>query len=190
VTTPSSFHLKITYTRAGEALDKEAAARGFPCASGCSTCCNVPVLLNNADVIVLRDGVRRLSPENFAALKVRADAYLASNSAQSQALSRREPLLWLAVAEKAWPKEGAPCPALEPADETGRRKCAVYDRRPLACRMHASRDRETGGPCVMGSECETLDTRPAQQTIVTENRLKLAGILGIELAEIVAGVLE
>jgi Fe-S-cluster containining protein len=109
-------------------------ARGLlPCRSGCSACCHGPFDVSVADIELLLEALRALSPEDQAEVKRRAGALLdkmealepdwrAPHEVRDLGDERFDALCETLVDQ--------PCPLL---DNAGR--CRIYPDRPLVCRL-------------------------------------------------------
>lgn len=185
------FRLRVHYGDAAAKAAEQGQLRGYPCADGCSWCCRSVVMVTDGDLAILREGVRGLEPEAKKRLEARATEYAAQFGAQTKMGIRASPFVAVSALEKFWPAGGLACPALEES-EPGKGSCSLYAHRPLVCRIHYARGADGTSaacrPAGPGADAvvERLDASPLQQKIIAEHRLSLVGLLGLELADIVA----
>ncbi|MCF8042539.1 MAG: hypothetical protein K9L19_10380 [Desulfarculaceae bacterium] len=112
------------------------ASRRVACRPGCSACCTGRVYLTGLEGGLLRDELERLGRLDLLEGLAPADppAYTCNQLARL-CLEQNEP-----PPEQAPSKPAGVCSLLEDG------RCAVYEARPLACRVMASRERcDTGG---------------------------------------------
>lgn len=102
------------------------AGKKSPCARGCAACCRQPVGLELGEAVALISAVRSLPAERRAAIRKRLVEWLAAMLA-----ARIDPRDALEQPE-AYFDASMPCPLL--VDET----CSIYERRPMACRVHVA----------------------------------------------------
>ncbi len=128
-----------TYRALLEQLDRrfEIARREhpdiLPCRRGCSACCYGPFDISTADLLLVREGVRKLPREANLAVRDAARALLARIAALAPDWTEPYDLATLGeerfddIADTLAPE---PCPLL---DQTG--GCRIYQHRPLICRL-------------------------------------------------------
>lgn len=183
------FRLRIAYVEAAEKSAEEGSRRGYPCAEGCAWCCRSVVMVTDGDVALLREGIRAMEPDARAKLEARAAEYASQFAPPTKRGIRASPFGSIAVLEAHWPANGLACPALEET-EPGKGSCSLYAYRPLVCRTHYARGEDgTAAGCRPAgpgehSVVERLDASPLQQRIVSDQKLSLVGLLGLELEEL------
>ena len=183
------FRLRVAYGEAAEKSADEGTRRGYPCAEGCAWCCRSVVMVTDGDVALLREGVKNMDAEAKARLHARASEYAKQFAPVTKRGIRASPFGALKVLEQHWPANGLSCPALEET-EPGKGSCSLYAHRPLVCRTHYARGEDgTAAGCRPAgpgehSVVERLDASPLQQRIVSEHKLSLVGLLGLELEEL------
>jgi Fe-S-cluster containining protein len=129
----------------------------LPCRQGCTACCHGPFDISAADVLLLRESVAALPPERRRL--IHAQAIAAARRQQSIEPSWTAPHAVSSLGEarfdhlcEALARE--PCPCL--VDGT----CAVYEGRPLVCRlMGLSLEAADGG--VLPNGCPIQSEFPA-----------------------------
>ncbi|HZB89648.1 MAG TPA: YkgJ family cysteine cluster protein [Terracidiphilus sp.] len=123
------------------------AGAWLACKPGCTPCCHGAFAINALDVERLRGGLEVLhaaDPDAARAVVQRAHAWLAEFGAEFPG-DTATGILGTSDEEQARFEEfanDAPCPALDPA--TG--LCAVYDARPMTCRVFGPPVRMGAGP--------------------------------------------
>ncbi|MCB2192616.1 MAG: YkgJ family cysteine cluster protein [Deltaproteobacteria bacterium] len=142
------------------------ATRQVACAPGCAACCTDQVFLTSLEGDLLREELERLGRQDIVErLEPGAAPAYTCNQLARLCLEQKEP-----------PQESAPgrAPGVCSLLEEGR--CAVYEVRPLACRVMASRE-----TCGVGGQAQgdpwwfTLDTALLQ---IAEH-LNLGGVYGV-----------
>lgn len=193
--------IRHAYDSLGRAASAAAEAYGpYPCSDGCAWCCHSPVVVNDADMRLLKDAMERMPPADRQEVLVCAASYVAALESAGldlhtkggyDRIARLNAGALLPVMEKYWPDGGIPCPLLrlemtgecpEHASEPvpGRGSCMVYEDRPAVCRLYHAEGPDACRPPRKGSVRE-LDTHVAHQKLVNMLRLRSAGILGVEL---------
>ena len=125
-------------------FDKVIAAQPqqLQCRVGCTLCCHGLFEIASADVAVIAEGLRALSPERRRAIVRRAEQRIADlDHPNLREASDREKESFFDRASDV------PCPALT---EEGR--CEIYASRPLVCRTFGLPLRE--GARMLGEVCE------------------------------------
>lgn len=148
------------------------------CTKGCSACCSEQVILTDAEVGLIMDG---MSEDDREALKKKVWIWLAKAQLAdvNPLVDISKPHQFLAIDYR---RLQMPCPLL-----TDQGLCSVYDRRPLSCREFM-----TGGD---PADCADLDKRERQKyvTIVELfdaartnllNATKEAGFEGIRVSHL------
>lgn len=148
----------------------------IPCKGGCSACCHGPFDISVADALMVREAVRRLPAERQAELEYRAGAALARQlevAPHWTAPYDARDLGDEAFDEMGDALAGDPCPML---DDDGR--CAIYDDRPLVCRLIGLPLRTAEGE-MMDNACPIIDDFPAYAAL----QPRLFDLVGFEERE-------
>jgi Fe-S-cluster containining protein len=115
---------RILWLRREADLVIKAAADVAPCRQGCSSCCNIAVLVAEPEAIEIGQAIGRVPQQVNPQRSITGAELLSEDPA---ALDRHEQL----QAEFF----GQPCPFLDSAGA-----CTIYQVRPMACRHHISLD--------------------------------------------------
>jgi len=104
----------------------------IPCQLGCTACCHGPFDISAADILLLRETVAGLPPERRAQVTAQAEA--AARRQQEAAPGWEPPHAVESLGETAFDAlceslAAEPCPCLVDG------ACAVYEGRPLVCRL-------------------------------------------------------
>ena len=120
---------------------------GTACREGCTPCCHLRVSATAPEVLVLAARVRALGDSQCAAVHA-AHTLTAGLDEEARAVVRR------------------PCPLLN-----GDGRCAVYDIRPLACRLHFATDSDGCAALAVGRP-----GNPAPPSAPLATRARLTGL--------------
>jgi Fe-S-cluster containining protein len=105
----------------------------IPCRAGCSACCHGPFDISAADVLLLREGLKTLSPSDREVVRTRGEQLLTRMREQAPAWAPPWDLADLGEERFDDIVESLaemPCPLL---DDQG--ACRLYPWRPLVCRL-------------------------------------------------------
>ncbi len=178
----SAAHITDAYRALLASLDEWFAAAHadhpgvIPCAGGCTACCHGPFDISVADALMVREAVRRQSPERRAELEARA--LLALEAQRAEAPGWEAPYDVTDLGEDAFDELGdalsaEPCPML---DADGR--CGIYDDRPLVCRLIGLPLRTSEGGFI-DNACPIIDEHPAYAALAP----RLFDLVGFEARE-------
>lgn len=121
---------------------KSAYGERIRCAAGCSACCRGLFDITLLDAFLLQRGIARLSVENRAVIRARAEDRL--GRLQSELPGLRHPYLLNHLPDELWTEmpedDETPCFLL---GEDG--ACLVYAQRPMICRTHGLPNIDRGG---------------------------------------------
>lgn len=134
----------------------------IPCRAGCSECCLGPFDISVADLLLLREGWNRLSPEDRREVLARASHQTTRMAALEPDWDTKEGIEGLG--EAAFDRlsdtmRAEPCPML---DADG--KCRVYTHRPLVCRVMGLGLRTPAGREIENA-CPIIDRFPLYQAL-------------------------
>lgn len=159
--------IHAVYKSAGDAAQAAATMHKFPCASGCSHCCTIPIFATDADMAMVMDGLTTLAPEQQIDVARRSTEYAATFEKLADTVATAEEVpdglggdamdvpTFLA---SVWPDGGIPCPLLEHDGDTGAGKCSIYAHRPLTCRLHYAMGPERCRPTQPPHDVAKLDS--------------------------------